>query len=186
MRLVPLALVACTALISGCGGPETSQANNGSANISNESRNEDQAVAANMEARVSLGDAARVMHARHEGMETIGKNFKVLTREIRGGSPNLGTVRASAATITKLAFESGAWFPGGTGPEVGKTGAKPEIWQPQNKADFAAKLHNFQIAAPRFNAAASGNDVAAIKARFAELGGTCKACHDKYRTDMHH
>ena len=64
--------------------------------------------------------------------------------------------------------------------------AKPEIWQPQNKADFATKLHNFQVAAPRFNAAVSGTDVGAIKARFAELGGTCKACHDKYRTEMHH
>ena len=186
MRLVPFAFVACAALISGCGGPETSQGNNASANISNESRDESQAASSNLEARVSLGDAARIMHARHEGMETIGKNFKVLTREIGGGSPNLATVRASAATITKLSFQAGAWFPEGTGPEVGKTGAKPEIWQPQNKADFAAKLHNFQIAAPRFNAAASGNDVGAIKARFAELGGICKACHDKYRTDMHH
>ena len=29
-------------------------------------------------------------------------------------------------------------------------------------------------------------DVNAMKARYADLAGTCKACHDKYRTDMHH
>ena len=186
MRFASLSLAFGLALLSGCGSPQTSQANNSSANISNDSGSENQAVSSNLEARLSLGDATNVMHARHEGMETIGKNFKVLNREITGGSPDLGAVRAAAAVITKLAIESGAWFPEGTGPEIGKTGAKPDIWMPQNKADFAAKLRNFQVAAPRFNAAASGNDVGAIKARYAELAGTCKACHDKYRMDMHH
>ena len=186
MRLVPLALVACTALISGCGGPETSQANNGSANISNESRNGDQAVAANMEARVSLGDAARVMHARHEGMETIGKNFKALRREFDSPTPNLARVRTAAGQLTGMARQASGWFPAGTGPEIGKTGAKPEIWLPQNATDFSSKLRNFQIAAAAFNATTTRNDVAAMKARYADLSGTCKACHDKYRTDMHH
>ncbi len=135
-------------------------------------------------ARVSGPKAAQIMHVRHEGMETIGKNFKMLTRELGGGSPNLGAVRASAATIAGLSKKASGWFPAGTGPEVGKTGAKPEIWQ--NPQDFAAKLAAFQKAAPAFSAAASGNDLAATKARFADLAGTCKACHDKYRSEMHH
>jgi cytochrome c556 len=67
---------------------------------------------------------------------------------------------------------------------VGKTGAKPDIWQ--NAQDFSTKLHNFQLAAASFNAAAAGPDAAAIKTRFTELGNTCKACHDKYRAEMHH
>ena len=37
-----------------------------------------------------------------------------------------------------------------------------------------------------FNAAAASGDVGAIKARYADLGGACKACHDKYRSEMHH
>jgi cytochrome c556 len=135
-------------------------------------------------ARVSGPKAAQIMHVRHEGMETIGKNFKMLTRELGGGSPNLATVRASAATIAGLSKKASGWFPAGTGPEGGKTGAKPEIWQ--NPQDFAAKMAAFQKAAPAFSAAASGNDLAATKARFADLAGTCKACHDKYRSEMHH
>jgi cytochrome c556 len=127
-----------------------------------------------------------VMHERHEGMETIGKNFKALNREMGGSSPDLGVVRTSATTINQLAYKASNWFPAGTGPELGKTGAKPEIWQTQNQKDFAIKLHDFQVAALRFNAAASGNDPSATKARFAELGGACKACHDKYRMEMHH
>ena len=126
------------------------------------------------------------MHDRHEGMETIGKNFKVLSRELAAASPDLASVRSSSATVTKLARQASAWFPEGTGPEVGKTGARPEIWKPENKADFAAKLHDFQVAAPRFNAAVSGSDVGAMKASFHELSGTCKACHDSYRSEMKH
>jgi len=186
MRVASFVLSTTIVLLSACGGPETSQGNNPQANISNDSRDETNATASNLQVRVSQGDAPKIMHARHEGMETIGKNFKVLNRQLNGPAPDLAAVRTSAATITKLALEAGAWFPEGTGREVGKTGAKPEIWLPQNKADFAAKLHNFQVAAPAFNAAAAGNDLAVTKARFAQLGGTCKACHDKYRMDMHH
>jgi cytochrome c556 len=184
MRIAPFALAACFGLISGCGGPETSQANNAQANISNDSRDENQAAASNLQARLSLGDAAKIMHERHEGMETIGKNFKALHRELGGASPDLGVVRGSSRKINQLAFEASHWFPVGTGPEIGKTGAKPQIWQ--NPKDFAAKLSAFQKAARTFDAAASGNDLSGVKARFADLGGTCKACHDKYRSEMHH
>ena len=37
-----------------------------------------------------------------------------------------------------------------------------------------------------FNQAAAGNDVAAIKKSFADLGNSCKACHDKYRAEEKH
>jgi cytochrome c556 len=124
------------------------------------------------------------MHERHEGMETIGKAFKALHREFDSSSPSVSTVRTSAVQIAGLARRSSAWFPAGTGPEVAKTGATPAIWQ--NPQDFAAKLSAFQKAALVFNAAAAGGDMNATKARYADLGGTCKACHDKYRTEMHH
>jgi cytochrome c556 len=141
-------------------------------------------AAASVAARVSGAQAAQVMHQRHEGMENIGKAFKALHREFDSSSPFAPTVKASAAQIAGLSRQSSHWFPAGTGPEAGKTGAKPEIWQ--NWPDFAAKLGAFQKSAQVFNAAAAGGDMNAAKARFADLGGTCKACHDKYRTEMHH
>ena len=135
-------------------------------------------------AKVSGPQAAQVMHQRHEGMESIGKAFKALRREFDSSSPFDPTVRSSAAQIAGLARKSSGWFPAGTGPEAGKTGAKPEIWKtPQ---DFAAKLSAFQKASLVFNAADSSGDMNAAKARYADLGGTCKACHDKYRAEMHH
>jgi cytochrome c556 len=137
-------------------------------------------------AAVSGPKAAQVMHARHEGMESIGKAFKALHREFDSSSPFAPTVKSSAAQIASLSKQASGWFPAGTGPEAGKTGAKPEIWQPQNAADFASKLSAFQKASLAFNAAATSGDMGAAKARYADLGGTCKACHDKYRSEMHH
>src|SRR5439155_13998325 len=120
----------------------------------------------------------------HEGMENVGKANKAASRELQAGSPDLGIVRSSATTIAGLSRQASNWFPAGTDPGVGKTRAKPEIWQ--NRQDFAAKLHNFQVAAQLFSAAAAAGDVNATKARFADLGGTCKACHDKYRAEEKH
>jgi cytochrome c556 len=184
MRVALLAIP--LALLTACGGPETSQANNGQANISNSASPATTTNGMTMVAvtKVSGAEAARIMHERHEGMETIGKNFKAIHRELDAGSPDLAVIRSSAKSIADLAIKASGWFPQGTGPDVGKTGAKPEIWQ--DPKDFAAKFAAFQKAAPAFAAATSGNDIAAIKAHYADLGGTCKACHDKYRSEMHH
>jgi len=128
--------------------------------------------------------ALAVMHARHEGMESIGKATKAINRELQGNSPDLTLVRFSAGQIAKLSRQASHWFAPGTGPELGKTGAKPEIWK--DPKDFVAKLAAFQRAAQSFNATAAGDDVGAIKARFGDMAGACKSCHDKYRTEMRH
>jgi cytochrome c556 len=128
--------------------------------------------------------ALQVMHVRHEGMEAMGKSAKAIARQLKSGSPDLGVIRGSSRAITSFAPKIASLFPAGTGPDVGKTGAKPEIWQTPD--DFAAKAHDFERAAQAFGAAVRGNDVNAIKASFGNLGKDCKACHDKYRAEMHH
>jgi cytochrome c556 len=184
MRIVPIAFVASIAVLAACGAASTSQANNAQATMNNTAVPVATSAASLVTARVTGRAAAQIMHERHEGMESIGKAFKALHREFDSASPFAPTVRTSAAQIATLSKKASGWFPAGTGPEVGKTGAKPEIWKtPQ---DFAAKLGAFQKAALVFNAAASGNDMNAAKARYADLGGACKACHDKYRSEMHH
>jgi cytochrome c556 len=135
-------------------------------------------------AALPKGRALAVMHARHEGMESIGKATKTINRELQGDSPDLTLVRLSAGQIAKLSRQASHWFPRGTGPEVGKTGAKPGIWQ--DPKDFVVKLAAFQRSAQALNATAAGNDVGAIKARFGDMAGACKSCHDKYRAEMHH
>jgi len=180
------ATVACAAL-SACGGPQTSQANNTQSNMGSSASPPAtaQASAADPDMSAVSGDQAKtVMHERHEGMETIGKTTKALKRQLDSSSPDMAVVSAGAAQLADLSRKASGWFHAGTGPDVGKTGAKPEIWQ--NEQDFAAKLHNFQQAANAFNVAAMSGDATSIKAKFGELGQACKACHDKYRAEMHH
>jgi len=185
MRLVLLSVPLM--LLAACGGPQTSQANNAQANMSNTASPPATAAAsvtADAFSPVSGDEAKSVMHERHEGMEAIGKANKAIKRGLEATPPDLAAVRASAAKIADLSQKASGWFHAGTGPDVGKTGAKPEIWQ--NTPDVAAKLAAFQKAAGAFNSTAAGNDVDAIKTSFGQLGQACKACHDKYRSEMHH
>jgi cytochrome c556 len=127
--------------------------------------------------------ALKLMHDRHENMEKIGDATKAAGRTLKSGSPDIAVIRTSAATIAGLAPKVPSWFPAGTGPDVGKTEAKAEIWQ--KPEDFAVKSRDFAKAALAFEAAAKSGDMAAVQARFGELGKTCKGCHDPYREDDH-
>ncbi|MEO5774239.1 MAG: cytochrome c [Sphingomicrobium sp.] len=162
------------ALLSACKpAPEQANAANSGANAAVEN------AAVPVSAPVGKEEAAKIMHERHEGMEKIGKSMKALGREMMAGTSDLATVRSSAATIADLAPKASSWFPAGTGPDVGKTHAKAEIWQ--KPEEFAAKAKDFQNAAAAFNEAAKAGDMTQIKARFGDLGKSCKACHDSYR-----
>ena len=143
-----------------------------------------QEPAGSLESRINMapvapGQAKAVMNQRHEGMEQIGKLMKQLSRDMKAEPLNLGAVRASAAKMDELARKAGNWFPAGTGPAVGKTEARAEIWQkPQ---DFATKMAAFQKASADFHSAARAGNVAATQAAFGGVGKSCKACHDLYR-----
>lgn len=140
------------------------------------------AAAGAIAAPMSQKAALKAMHERHEGMEAIGTTNKILRRELAADPTNLKAVRSAATSMSGLAAKSSSWFPKGTGPDVGKTGAKAEIWQ--NSADFAAKQRDFQAAARALDRAAGSGNVAAIRDSYAALGKTCKACHDTYREEQ--
>lgn len=125
--------------------------------------------------------ALALMKQRHENMEKIGKAMKAAGRELKADTPNLAIVRQSANTFATLAPRVPGWFPAGTGPDVGKTDAKAEIWQ--KPEDFKAKAAGFARAARSFQAAARGGDLNAIRTAQGDLGKSCKACHDLYRED---
>jgi len=182
MRTALLTAVAAVALLAGCReSADETAANNVAANdkpVFPVTDDNPEAVAVPPATKEA---ALKLMHERHEGMEKIGKATKALGRETKASAPDLATVRSSAATIAELAPKVSAWFPKGTGPDVGKTHAKPAIWE--KPEDFAAKTRDFQAAAKKFNATAAAGDIAAIKAGFGDLGKSCKACHDSYRTE---
>ena len=125
--------------------------------------------------------ALALMKERHENYEKIGEAMKVISRELKAANPDLARVRTGAATIADLAPQVPSWFPAGTGPDVGKTEARAEIWQ--KPEDFAAKAQSFREAAIAFNTAAKGSDLASIRSAHGNLGKNCKGCHDLYREE---
>ena len=133
---------------------------------------------------IAADQAKALMHERHEGMEAIGDAFKLVNRELKGDNPDIAAIRKAAAEIADGAAKAPGWFPPGTGPDIGKTRAKAEIWQ--KPEDFPAKDAPFLPAALAFKAAADAGDLNAIKAKAGELGKACKACHDPYRTPEGH
>jgi len=128
---------------------------------------------------VDAETAKRLMKERHDNYERIGDAMKLITQQLKAANPDLAKVREGADTIATLAPQVPGWFPAGTGPDAGKTHAKAEIWQ--RPGDFKAKAQAFEQAATQFRNAAAGTDLAAIRAAHAELGKSCKACHDLYR-----
>lgn len=123
--------------------------------------------------------ALALMKERHENYERIGKAMRQAKKGL--DTNDLASVRQAAATINELAPKAESWFPAGTGPDVGKTEAKAEIWQ--QPKEFAAGMAELRRAAAQFNQVAVGDDVNAIKAAHADLGKTCKSCHDRFREE---
>ena len=184
-----IALAAAAALLGACqqGGGEdaasdaanTADANN--AALAAEGLPEEAIIALPTEPPANREAALKVMHDRHENYEKMGDAMKLVSRQLKGETPDLVAIRAGARTMATFAPQVPSWFPPGTGPDVGKTEAKAEIWQkPQ---DFAVKAAAFNKAASEFYGAAQGNDLAAIRAAHGNLGKSCKACHDLYREE---
>lgn len=122
------------------------------------------------------------IEARQEGFKAVGGEFKTINDQLRSGSPDLAAIQAAAAKLPEVIDGAGEWFPEGTGPESGvETEALPIIWE--EPEDFEAKTSDFVLAVQALDAAAQTGELPAIQAAVQSTGGTCKACHDKYRLD---
>ena len=182
MRTAVLTVLATASLLAACDrGAADANASLAEANASGEAASNavENAVAQTAGTPLEKQQALALMKERHENYERIGDAMKVISRELKGDTPDLAAVRQNAATINELAPRVPTWFPAGTGPDVGRTDALAEIWQ--KPEDFAAKVRDFQAAALAFNTAAQGTDVAPMRAAQGNLGKSCKACHDLYR-----
>lgn len=150
-------------LLSACGGPNTDP-NAGSELLTN-----GQSVRSQIE-------------QRHERFKGIGKNFKAISDELKSDNPDVQLMQTSAINIAEFSAGIEEWFPAGTGSNSGvDTDALAVIWT--DRDDFDAKVIDYQTALAALNTAASSDDPDAIALAFQNTGGTCKACHEKYRQD---
>lgn len=128
----------------------------------------------------------RAADARHENYEALGDAFKTIDDELKAQAPDAQKVRAAAATVAARAKEMPSWFPAGSGPDAGlKTDAKAEVWTKPD--EFRTVMTAFQDSSAKLLAAAdgfaAGQPVVALQEAFKQAGGTCKKCHDGFKTD---
>jgi cytochrome c556 len=190
MRIALLAASAAVAFLGGCGGPQSSQANNTQANISNSASPPPTANAsATTNSMVMLAaapakeQALQIMKQRHDAMEGLGKAMKQLHRGLDTTPPDVNSVRTQTAIMASTAAKIPSLFPAGTGPDVGKTRAKAEIWKQQPL--FLKKSKDFLASALALDAAAKTGDMNKVMALHEDVDKACKACHDPFRAPEH-
>lgn len=61
--------------------------------------------------------------------------------------------------------------------------AKPEVWK--ESAKFKAAAEKMQAEVAKFETAAKGGNLDAIKAAVGAVGNSCKACHDDFRAEKY-
>ena len=135
-------------------------------------------------AQDSPGQAAA--KARHDRFKQMGRAFKGVGDQLKGDAPDMTVVKTGVATVKGLSTQIPSWFPAGSGPQNGvKTEAKAEAWT--DAAGFAKAADALRTEAARLDLVANGpTDLPALRGQFRATGGTCKACHDKYRVPDEH
>lgn len=122
---------------------------------------------------------ADIVKQRHAAFKTMGGAFKSINDTIKGGATDTTALAAPAATIVSQAKLLTTLFPAGTGPDKVTTHALPIVWT-QN-AEFKALQGKLVTETGKLQAAVASGSVDAVKAQIPQVGGTCKACHDKFR-----
>lgn len=110
----------------------------------------------------------------------IAMNFGPMTAMVKGDMPwDDAKMLALAEDFAAIAnVDVARAF--GPGSDKGTTRAKPEIWE--NTDDFLKKYAALQAAADNLLSAAQSGDRGAIGAAIKDTGGSCKACHDEYKS----
>ena len=127
--------------------------------------------------------AADPIETRKATMKAIGGAFGgVLVKMVKGEKP-YDAKEAKAALDTMIAkadsIDVDVLFAKGTATG-GDTAAAPKIWEDLD--GFKAAMSKMKDTLPA-QAANVGKDVAGLKVAIAEIGKTCKSCHDSYRLE---
>ena len=127
----------------------------------------------------ALKDLEKPVAARHHQMQMVAYHIGILGAVAKGEMEyDAAMVSASASNIAALAsMERATLWIEGTEQGVSKgSRAKAEIWSDPD--GFAEK---FKAMADASTALIGAADAAAVGAGIGALGGSCKACHEKYR-----
>lgn len=118
---------------------------------------------------------ADVIQKRQKLMKSNSADAKAIKAAV--AKKDYAAVEVKAKDIMGNADKIVAAFPKGS--TVGKTKAKPVIWE--KPADFAKHAKNLAKAAGELADAAKAGDDAAVTAKVKTLGDACASCHKAFR-----
>jgi cytochrome c556 len=136
------------------------------------------AVAATAAAQMKPDD---VIEYRRSAMTMVGWNFKPMGAMVKGKIPF--DAREFAKRADRVALLTPQLLEGfaKASDKGAETDAKPEIWT--HFDDFQSKLNDLINESKTLSEVAKSGDEGTMKEQFKKLGGTCKACHDKYKAE---
>jgi cytochrome c556 len=120
---------------------------------------------------------------RQAAYNYISWNMGRIKANVEGANYNKSEVILAANAISAIANSGmGALYIPGSDRNVGdvKTSVKPEFFT--RTQDVARLAQSFSKEATELARVAASGDAAAVKAQFGKVGGTCKACHDDFKT----
>jgi cytochrome c556 len=124
------------------------------------------------------GDAQ--VNARQDHMKANGAAAGMFAKVLKGEAPyDAAAVKVALDGIMakeKIAEDLKAWDANANDGATVKAYTKAEIWS--DPAGFDKVYKNYVAAT---SALAATTDEASFKTAFAEWGGSCKACHEKFR-----
>jgi cytochrome c556 len=137
-------------------------------------------VALSLPAAAQFAKPEDAVKYRQSSLFVMGQHFARVGAMANGRVPFDAKVAADNAEIV-AAMAKLPWAGFGPGTDKGApTKAKPEIWTEQAKfKDAGDKL---MAESAKLAAAAKTGNLDALKAAFGATAGTCKACHDAYRS----
>ncbi len=122
----------------------------------------------------------RLISHRQGELRRMGAAMRVIGRFLKSEGANVTDVGASAEIIRAVAADlAHGLFPEGTAIGVGRSAARPEIWQEWDI--FKERSTALQTAAARLIAAAATGNAEAVRTPIVEVAQACGTCHELFR-----
>ena len=137
------------------------------------------AIALSLPAAAQFAKPEDAIKYRKSAFTVTGAHFGRLGAMANGKAPFDAKVASDNADIV-VNMSKLPWAAFGEGTDLGETKAKPEIWK--QGAKFKEYSDKFQAEAVKLAAAAKSGKEDAFKAAFTATAGTCKSCHDDFRS----
>lgn len=125
--------------------------------------------------------ATGIVKERMDAMKSIASHMKIIGQMVSGQKTMKPKKLSTAANeIKHHAVAVKSMFPEGS--DHSPSEVAPEIWT--NSVEFNLELERFEQAAATFaKRAEEATATDSLAAPFAELGGTCKSCHQQFRIE---